>query len=38
MVDDEIGLIEEDIQTVLDYLFTTYGRVTAKAVKEKMSV
>ena len=28
MVDDDTGLIEDDIPTVLEYLFTTYGKVT----------
>ena len=35
MVDDDTGLIEDDIPTVLDYLFTTYGKVTAEEVKIK---
>ena len=35
MVDDDTGLIEDDIPTVLDYLFTTYGKVTAEEVKNK---
>ena len=37
MVDEDTGLIEEDIPTVLDYLFATYGKVTAEEVKNKES-
>ena len=37
MVDDDTGLIEDDIPTVLDYLFTTYGKVTSVEVKEAES-
>ena len=35
MVDEDTGLIEEDIPTVLAYLFATYGKVTAEEVKIK---
>ena len=35
MVDDDTGLIEEDIPTVLDYLSTTYGKVTSVEIKEQ---
>ena len=35
MVDDDTGLIEDDVPTVLEYLFTTYRKVTTKEVKEK---
>ena len=35
MVDDDTGLIEDDVPTVLDYLFTSYGKVTAEEVKEE---
>ena len=35
MVDDDTCLIEEDVPTVLEYLFTMYEKVTAKEVKEK---
>ena len=35
MVNDDTSLIEEDVPTVLEYLFTTYEKVTAKEVKEK---
>ena len=34
MVDDDTGLFGDDIPTVLDYLFTTYGKVTSVEVKE----
>ena len=34
MVDDDTGLIEEDIPTVLEYLFTHYGKVTSAEVKQ----
>ena len=34
MIDEDTGLIEEDVPTVLDYLFTTYGKVTAEEVKD----
>ena len=37
MVDDDTGLIEEDIPTVLDYLFSNYGKVTSVEVKEAES-
>ena len=37
MVDNDTGLIEEDIPTVLDYLFTNYGKVTLVEVKEAES-
>ena len=37
MVDDDTGLIEDDIPTVLDYLFTNYGKVTSVEVKEAES-
>ena len=33
MVDNDTGLIEEDVPTVLEYLFITYGKVTAEEVK-----
>ena len=35
MVDNDTGIIEEDVPTVLEYLFTTYGKVTAEEVKKK---
>ena len=35
MVDHDTGLTEYDVPTVLEYLFTTYGKVTAEEVKEK---
>ena len=35
MVNDDTGLIEEDVPTVLDYLFTAYGKVTVKEVNKK---
>ena len=34
-MDNDTGLIEDDIPTVLDYLFTTYGKVTAEEVNNK---
>ena len=37
MVDDDTGLIEDDIPTVLDYLFSNYGKVTSVEVKEQES-
>lgn len=37
MVDEDTGLIKDDIPTVLDYLFATYGKVTAEEVKDKES-
>ena len=37
MVDDDTGLIEEDIPTVLDYLFLNYGKVSSVEVKEQES-
>ena len=35
MVDDDTGLIEEDIPTVLDYLSVTYGEVSSVEIKEQ---
>ena len=35
MVDEDTGLIEDDIPTVLQYLFTNYGKVTSEQVKER---
>ena len=35
MIDEDTGLIEEDVPTVLEYLFTTYGKVTAEEVKDE---
>ena len=35
MVDDDTGLIEDDIPTVLDYLSSTYGKVTSVEIKEQ---
>ena len=37
MVDEDTGLIEEDIPTVLTYLFTNYGKVTSVELKEQES-
>ena len=37
MIDDDTGLIELDIPTVLDYLFANYGKVTSVEVKEAES-
>ena len=37
MVDDDTGLIEEDIPTVLDYLFKNYGKVSSVEIKEQES-
>ena len=37
MVDDDTGLIEDDIPTVLAYLFSNYGKVTSLEVKEQES-
>ena len=34
MVDDDTCLIEDDVPTVLEHLFTTYGKLTAEEVKE----
>ena len=33
LVDEDTGLLEEDIPTVLEYLFTNYGKVTSDEVK-----
>ena len=35
MVDEDTGLIEHDIPTVLEYLFTNYGKVPSEEVKQK---
>ena len=35
MVDDDTGLIEDDIPTVLDYLFANYGKVSSVEIKEQ---
>jgi hypothetical protein len=35
LINDDTGLIEDDIPDVLDYLFTNYGKVTSEEVKEK---
>ena len=35
--DDDTGLIEEDIPTVLGYLFLTYKKVTSVEIKEQES-
>ena len=34
LVDDDTGLIEEDVPTVLQYLFSNYGKVTSAEVKQ----
>ena len=34
MVDEDTGLIEDDVPSVLEFLFTAYGKVTAEEVKE----
>ena len=34
MVDEDTGLTKDDVPSVLEYLFTTYGKVTAEEVKE----
>ena len=35
LVDDDTGLIEQDIPTVLEYLLTNYGKVPSEEVKQK---
>lgn len=35
LVDEDTGLIEEDIPTVLAYLFKNYGRVPSEEAKQK---
>jgi hypothetical protein len=35
LVDDDTGLLEEDIPTVLEYLFSNYGKIPSEEVKEK---
>ena len=35
MVNSDTGLVEEDVPTVLEYIFTTYGKVTAEEVNKK---
>ena len=37
LVDDDTGLLEEDIPTVLEYLFTNYGKIPSEEVKEKVA-
>ena len=37
MVDKDTGLIEHTIPTVLEYLFTNYGKVPSEEVKQKES-
>ena len=34
LVDEDTGLIEEDVPTVLQYLFSNYGKVTLEEVKQ----
>ena len=33
LVDDDTGSIEEDVPTVLQYLFSNYGKVTSEEIK-----
>ena len=35
LVDEDTGLIEQDIPTVLEYLLTNYGKVPSEEVKQK---
>ena len=35
LVDDDTGLLEEDIPTVLEYLFTNYGKIPSEEVKDR---
>ena len=35
MVDEDTGLIEHDIPTVLEYLISNYGKVPLEEVKQK---
>ena len=35
LVNEDTGLIDDDIPTVLEYLFTNYGKVSSEEVKEK---
>ena len=35
MVDEDTGLTEDDIQTVLEYLLSNYGKVPSEEVKKK---
>ena len=37
MVDEDTGLIEDDIPTVMEYMFANYGKVTSEKVKQKES-
>ena len=37
MVDEDTGLIEDNIPTVLEYLFTNYGKVTTEEVTQMES-
>ena len=37
MVDEDTGLIKEDIPTILMYLFTNYGKVSSVEIKEQES-
>ena len=37
LVDNDTGLIEDNISTVLEYLFANYGKVTSEEVKQKES-
>ena len=35
LLDDDSGLIEDDVPTVLDYLLSNYGKVPSEQVKTK---
>ena len=35
LIDDDTGLIEDDIPDVLEFLFNNYGKVTSEEVKDK---
>ena len=35
LVDEDTGILKEDIPTVLDYLFTNYRNISSEEVKQK---